>query len=193
MSGFNAVKQKLSPEQEAVLINLILISSDWGVPLRHNDIIKYANIILMKIHGDDAKLVGKAWIYRFLDRHYNKLQTYWSKPLDTQRAKSLNFGAVQGWFDILEEEIIKKGILQKNIYGMDESGFPPSDQGSTRVVRRAGNKIQHKSGGANRENITVLVTICADGTKFPPTIIFKGEKLMRRWCQNNVADARCIT
>ncbi|KAH6907752.1 hypothetical protein BKA70DRAFT_1034704, partial [Coprinopsis sp. MPI-PUGE-AT-0042] len=51
-----------------------------------------------------------------------------------------------------------------NLFGMDESGFPPSHQGKERVVGSRGTKTQHKQGGANRENVTALVTICADGT-----------------------------
>ncbi|KLO06069.1 DDE-domain-containing protein, partial [Schizopora paradoxa] len=64
---------------------------------------------------------------------------------------------------------------------MDESGFPPSNQGTQKVVGRAGNKIQHKQGGANRENVTALVTICADGSTLRPMVIFKGEYLMKRF------------
>ncbi|KAF9524941.1 hypothetical protein CPB83DRAFT_725609, partial [Crepidotus variabilis] len=59
-------------------------------------------------------------------------------------------------------------IKPGNIYGMDESGFPPSHQGVERVVGRRGTKTQHKTGSANRENVTVLVTICADGTALDP-------------------------
>ena len=77
-----------------------------------------------------------------------------------------------------------------NIYGMDESGFPAMDQGTKQVVGRVGNKVQHKSGTANRENVTALVTICADGTTIPPLIIFKARKLMDTWFDNNVVDAQ---
>ncbi|KAJ7439297.1 hypothetical protein FB451DRAFT_985330, partial [Mycena latifolia] len=59
-------------------------------------------------------------------------------------------------------------IKPENIYGMDESGFPPSNQGRQRVVGRRGTKTQHKAGSANHENVTVLVTICADGTTLKP-------------------------
>ena len=37
-------------------------------------------------------------------------------------------------FDLVEEFVIKAGIWPEDIYGMDESGFPPSDQGTRRVV-----------------------------------------------------------
>ena len=72
---------------------------------------------------------------------------------------------------------------------MDESGFPPSHQGVKCVVGRRGTKVQHKIGSANRENVTVLVTICTDGTALKPTIIFKGQHFQQRWAENNISGA----
>ncbi|THU83855.1 DDE-domain-containing protein, partial [Dendrothele bispora CBS 962.96] len=58
---------------------------------------------------------------------------------------------------------------------MDESRFPPSNQGRERVVGHQGTKTQHKQGNANRENVTAIITICGDGSKLKPTVIFKGK------------------
>ena len=41
----------------------------------------------------------------------------------------------------------------------------------------------------NRENVTAIVTICADGTTLQPTIVFKGKNFMKKWGTNNVAHA----
>jgi len=64
---------------------------------------------------------------------------------------------------------------------MDESGFPLSDQGQQCVIGCCGNQVQHKQGGADHENVTALVTICADGTALEPTIIFKEMNFMNKW------------
>lgn len=85
------------------------------------------------------------------------------------------------------------GIRPEDIYGMDESGFPPALQGTCRVVGARGTKTQHKQGGADRENVTALVTICADGTALEPMISFKGKNLMKRWGDNNIAKATYVT
>ena len=71
---------------------------------------------------------------------------------------------------------------------MDESGFPPSDQGTQRVIGQRGTKTQHKKGSAERENVTAIITICADGTVLKPTIIFKGQNFMRKWGDDNVTN-----
>ena len=93
------------------------------------------------------------------------------------------------WFELVDEFIVKAGVSPENIYGMDESGFPPSDQGVRRVIGGRGTKTQHAQGGANRENVTVLVTICADGTTVSPMIIFKAKNFQVRWRNDNVAGA----
>jgi len=70
---------------------------------------------------------------------------------------------------------VNTGIKKGDIYGMDESGFPPADQEKSKVVGVRGTKTQHKQGAADWENVTAIVTICTDGTSLHLTIIFKGQ------------------
>ena len=186
---FNASKQKVTKAEEEVLVQLIETASDWSNPLTYEDIAQFANEIIRRREEDDFELVGVSWVYRFLQRHHGRVQTFWSKPLDTQRAKSLNPVNVAHWFKVLKSEVIDKMVQPENIYGMDESGFPPSDQGTSRVLGRRGNKLQHKQGSGNRENATGIIGICADGTVLQPLIIFKAECLRTLWFENNVANA----
>lgn len=188
---FNVSKQLLTTAEEEVLVQLIETSADWSNPLTYDEIARFANEILQKHNGPEPNdcLVGKNWVSRFLERHHDRVQTFWSKKLDTQRAQSLNPENVTHWFSIVKSEIVDKAIQPENIYGMDESGFPPSNQGTTRVVGRRGSKLQHKNGSGNRENATGLIGICADGTALQPLIVFKSERLCTSWYENNVANA----
>jgi hypothetical protein len=106
---------------------------------------------------------------------------HWSKPFDSQRGQCLNPTAVEEWFKLAKELLPDQDIQKENIYGMDESGFPPSDQGKQRVIGHRGAKIQHKQGGADRENVTAIITICADGTKLTLTIIYKGKNFLQKY------------
>ena len=101
----------------------------------------------------------------------------------------LNPDVVKHWFDLVKEFIVDKEIKEYNIYGMDESGFPPSNQGRQKVIGRRAAKGQHKQGGADQENVMAIVTICADGTTLTPTVIFKGQNIMTKWGENNVSNA----
>lgn len=187
MSTFNVSKQKLSPAEECTLVDFILESADCGFPLSHPKITSIMNT-LIKEWATSGKPAGKNGVPQFLDWHRDKLQTHWSRPLDGQRAQALNPKAVKRWFKLVEEHVVWAGIRKEDIYGMDETGFQPSNQGVQRVVGCHGTKTQHKQGGANRENVTAMVTICADGTTIQPTVIFKGANFMRKWNEENVAN-----
>ena len=144
----------------------------------------YANAILANRNRNNYSPVGKRWIYAFLDRNWDKL--HWSKPLDMQRAQALNPDAMKHWFNLVEELIVKTGIQRENTYRMDESGFPVGDQGKQHVVGARGTKTQHMQGGADCENTTAIITICADGTSIRPTIVMKGWGFKDSWFRDNV-------
>ena len=137
----------------------------------------------------ECEKIGESWVGRFLDWHHKILQTHWSKPLDTQRAQAMNPEAKKKWFELVKKYIVDLGILPENLYGMDETGCPLSDQGTQRVVGGWGVKIIHKTGGADWENVMALVTICADGTALHPTIIFKAKWFNGQWAKDNVSNA----
>lgn len=186
---FNASRQKLLPTEERVLADFVKESADRGFPLTHKHIDFYANALLHTRLGPDYEPVGEQWTNRFLERFHDELQMHWSRPLDMQRAQSLNPEAVAAWFDLVEKFVVKAGVLPELVFGMDESGFPTGIQGRQRVVGGRGVKTQHKQGGANKENVTALVTICADGTTLDPMIIFKGKRFMKSWGDDNIANA----
>jgi hypothetical protein len=56
-------------------------------------------------------------------------------------------------------------------------------------VDRTQKSVYAKAEG-NRELVTVIETICADGTSLKPTAIFKGKKISAAWGRNNPIDAR---
>ena len=58
--------------------------------------------------------------------------------------------------------------------------------GTECVCGSHGMKTQHKRGGAACENVTEIVTICANGTTLCLTIIFKVQNFMTKWAENNV-------
>lgn len=75
------------------------------------------------------------------------------------------------------------------IWAADEAGFQPSGGTGERVIGGAKIKTQHQQRGGSRENITVIVTIGADGTSTSPAVIFKGKSYQSKWRQDNPANA----
>ncbi|KAF9493872.1 hypothetical protein BDN71DRAFT_1394190 [Pleurotus eryngii] len=80
-------------------------------------------------------------------------------------------------------------IEARDMYRVDESGYNPAGGPRLRVIGPAGKKTQHQQGSSNRENTTVIVTICSDGTSLRPMVIFKGKYFLVRWNQANPAEA----
>jgi len=101
----------------------------------------------------------------------------------------MNPEAKRELFELVKKYVVDLGILPENLYGMDETGCPPSDQGTQKVVGSRGVKTMHKTEGADWENVTALVTICTDGTALHPTIIFKAKRFNGQWANDNVSKA----
>jgi hypothetical protein len=189
MQEAHKAQQNLTPAEEGILIDFLNQSAEQGFPQPHKSIEALATLLWKSHLGDNCDALGKNWVHRFLDCHCTVLQTHWSKPLDTQQARAMNPEAKKVWFKLLKEFVVKAGIQCEDLYGMDEMGCPPSDQGTQHVVGGRETKTQHKQGGADCKNVTMIVIICADGTTLKPTIIFKGQKFMSKWGNDNVSQA----
>ena len=181
-------RQKLFPREEDALIHAVVDNARRGFPFTHDRVERIANEILRARTGT-GNCVGKTWVDRFINRHENEIRTYWSKHLPNNRAGAVNPTNVRRWEDIVEEEVVVPGILPEDIYGMDETCMPPEFAQMRRVIAGKGKSVQHEQGGSSRETITVLVTICADGSVLRPNVIFKAKRYAPEWFEGNVADA----
>ncbi|KAF7372306.1 hypothetical protein MVEN_00090800 [Mycena venus] len=186
----NQEKQKLTVVQEWSLVQFILEAAERGFPLSHAQIVQYADAVRQATLGADCERVGVKWVFAFLDRHHHELRPFWSKALDTQRARSLNPEAVKSWVALVQKYVVDMGVSPDRVYGMDESGFPTGYTGKERVIGARGTKTQHKQGSASRQNITALVTIRGDGKMVvPPMIIFPGVNFQTAWGNGNTIKA----
>jgi hypothetical protein len=193
----NHAKCWLLPEEEEVILEFALEIASRGWPLEKQHIKAHVDKIcrarLGVIFPENG--VGLNWVDRFLGRHANRIQTYRSHPLEALCGKAVNEYTHRNYFNILKH-VLDTGddgapLLPKNIYGSDETGFRTGEGSSNRkVVGPAGKRIQHLQKTGNRENVTVMVTICADGSSLvPPAVIFKGTKYLVKWKQRNPANA----
>jgi hypothetical protein len=143
------------------------------------------------MYGMKAKLIGKNWADRFLECHRDRLKTFWGRGLNAVRTNALNPASLSGWFtEVLGLNI--EGVDKGLISGMDETGCPLEDGCTVRVVGGREAKSQSIKRAANRQNITVLVCICADGTYTRPHVIFKGAALSSNWGKNNISGAMSV-
>lgn len=179
----HASQQKLSPSQEAVLTEWIKVLGRRGIPLTYQAIAEYAAKIVC-----EPVLVN--WARSFKKRHPD-LKARWSTGLESCCAQCLNRPLVNEYFDILEEVITEYNIPVENIYNMDEKGIQMGIGKRTMVLvdRDQKGAAYHIEDG-NWELVTVIETVCADGTALHPSVIFKGKTRDLEWARNNPSKAR---
>lgn len=175
------LRQLLSEPEESILVNCIRHMADRGFPLTRKTIERYA-LEILRARVPDAKSIGASWFHRMLDRHPD-IQPTWSKGHDKTRAKAVNPTVMDHYFTLLKTMLDEFGFRPEEIYGFDESGFPfGGDETRERVYIPKGGDGKSQAEG-NRENVSVMVTICADGSYITPTIIFKGKKFDSEWAE----------
>lgn len=117
----------------------------------------------------------------------DRVKTIWSSSLENARARSANPTNNKEWFELLREQL--KDVDPNCIWAADETGIQTGAAVQERVIAPKGKIVQHQARGGNRENITVIVTICADGSSIAPAVIFKGQSFLSSWEQDNPLNA----
>ncbi len=182
-----AAESWLKKGEVDIVISYVQEMERRGFPLSHRRLKEHVDEILRTRLGAafPETGVGQNWTQRFVEKYSDRLKTSWSRPLDTKRGRAVNPHTHDAYFTLLEDTINKYQIDGDCIYAVDEVGFQTGTGQSERVIgaRKKGPHYQQKDG--NRENITVLVTICADGTSTPPAVIMKGSAYQVKWKQDN--------
>ncbi|CAA7271085.1 unnamed protein product [Cyclocybe aegerita] len=188
----NATRSWLSKGEEDVVVEFILDMAARGWPLSHRRLKEHVDMIChaRKRKNFPVEGVGQNWTTRFVQRHSDRLKMKDSRPLEDKRGRGANPTANKQYWALLNETIKKYNIRPETTFGTDEIGIQNRGEESERVIAPAhGKGPQYQQRGGTRENTTVLVTICADGTAIPPTVIFKGEALQVGWGDNNPLNA----
>ncbi|OCH84012.1 hypothetical protein OBBRIDRAFT_799449 [Obba rivulosa] len=167
----------LTEEETEAVLTFATELANRSFPLSHARIKEHVNEICCAQYGTEF------WSSR----------GYWSYGLNTTRARAVNTHTHDTFYDLLEEAIEgednKEPIEADCTYGADETSMQKGIGVTKRVFGEPGKGVQHQQCSGGRENITVIVTICADGTYFAPMVIFKGKGYQTNWKQLNPLNA----
>jgi len=177
----------LTAEEEEQVVHYCLELANRGFPLTHKTLKQHVDTIMQAKNAESFPEhgVGKNWTHRFLVRHSSRLQKYWSTPLDSMRGRAVNPTTHKAWYDLLGKTMQDNGIEENCIWACDETGIPPGEGLWQCVVGGTKKKTQYIQRNGNRETIMVIVTICADGSDIPPTVIYKGKNFSTNWHDEN--------
>ena len=119
----NVDSQALTPTEEYSLVQWAQRAASMGHPLRHQFLRELAEELRKKRVKLEGKLIlplGKEWVHRFLKRN-PVLKSQLSKSIEKARAE-VTKEEVQAWFKAFKSVIQEEGVLEENIYNMDETG-----------------------------------------------------------------------
>jgi hypothetical protein len=167
-----ASRQALNTTEESELVEYIKKLTEQGLPPTREMIRNFTEAV-------HPRRLSEAWVTRFLHRHQLDLTARWQKGLDRQRHQADSIPKYTSYFDLLHGKIVEHRIEQRHSYNMDEKGFMIGVEGrNKRIFSRAAwekGGIRAAIQDGNRGWITVIPTICADGTVLPTGIIFEAK------------------
>ncbi|KAI9037671.1 uncharacterized protein KD926_000087 [Aspergillus affinis] len=172
----------LNDRQAKVLISNINRLSEKGLYISSEMLQNLAREI-------SGKQPGKLWPGRFLKRHNEELISCYTTGIDSSRKRADSAWKYALYFELLTRKIQEYDIRQEDIYNMDEKGIMI---GVLRKAKRIFSKQSFEKGlkqrlqDGNREWITTIACICADGTSLSPGLIYQAvsSKLQDTWLQD---------
>ena len=112
---------------------------------------------------------GKTWWYGFLRRHPN-LKIGKAENLETTRA------SISAWFQDYKELLQRLKITSPaQIFNCSESGFPLQVKKSLKVCVDQHVGRNFKKVLSDKDAITTLQCVCANGSVLPPSVFFPGK------------------
>jgi hypothetical protein len=164
-TGASQQQQNLSPQQEKELVQYIKEITKQGLPPTRTMIQNFASAVA-------TSLVSTRWISRFIACHKAKLTSKWTVGMDRNRVKADNRGSYCHYFEPLHANIRQYNVEPRHIYNMDEKGFLVGITSRQRRVfsRHLWEQKRVPAGfqDGSREWVTVLATVCADGSSLDP-------------------------
>jgi hypothetical protein len=133
---------------------------------------------------------GKNWSASFKARHKDILDCRYLNTIDLARHKADSEASYSQYFTIPRQKMEQYSIQPRNCYNMDEKGFLIGHlQKVRRIFPKALMQQQRLLGtgqDGSREWITLIATICADGSSLPPALIYKAVSgdLQDSWLQD---------
>jgi hypothetical protein len=170
MSEKTAQHQLLNPTQENELLQYINKLCIKGLPPSKDMIRTFA----LEISG---RIAGKNWADRFVQLHSKALVSHWTLGIDSSHKLADIALKYSLCFKLLERKIEEYGVKPEHMYNMDEKGFLIGIlSGMKRVFSRTlydAGKLKAMLQDGNREWITTIACICADGTSLTPALIYR--------------------
>ncbi|KAF4527598.1 hypothetical protein B566_EDAN015152 [Ephemera danica] len=180
----------LTQEEEKALVDCLVITAEWTLPLDINDLRYFTKALLDRKKRNVAcftqNLPGMDWAYSFIKRNHEKLGHRLATNTNLSRAK-IGPDDINSYFDNLE--VTLDGIPACNIINYDETNVT-DDPGKTKVICKRGVKYVEIQRNHSKSSTSLMMAAAANGTLLPPYFIFKAKHLYDSWKNNGPRGAR---
>ena len=176
----NSNQAKLNPQQEIELVKYINELTNRHLSPTREMVQNFASAVA-------ESPCSERWVSRFLNRYLHQLNPQFVTGMDSSRHYADSEAKYNLYFNLLQHTIAKYNITPRHTYNMDEKGFAIGVlTRSLRIFSRASwakKKVRQSLQDGNREWVSLLACICADGTALPPGVIFasKNSTIRARW------------
>jgi hypothetical protein len=167
---------RLNEAQELAIVEYIKILDDLGLEPTRRIIQKTANSLL----PEDQPPLGARWVSRFLLRN-PQFSLVKQKKLEVDRFLAHRPTTIQQWYDGLQRLYDMFNFDAHDVYNMDETGFRVGIGREEWVVTRYPKREHWTPIHGNREHITVVEAISADGSVLSPYIILPAKHHQSTW------------
>jgi hypothetical protein len=183
---------KLNERQNLVLREFIRFLDRLGVSARVAHVVRCANTILQAEADPSLPLPtvtarwAKAWITRQEDIFIRR-----QRHLDLDRALAHDLDGIQQWFNGYIKVVTDYGINPADIWNFDETGFRIGIGKDQWIITYEPNRRHFMAAPDNRESMTAIEAVNADGDVIPPMLIIQGSQFLARYFLD-LPDRYCI-
>jgi hypothetical protein len=93
------------------------------------------------------------------------------KAIDWQRHEKNIRLKTELWFEVMGKPLSKPGVLQENVYNIDETNVLLSDVNTIKVLVARNDRRKSRGASVRRTMITAVECISADSRCLPPLVI----------------------
>lgn len=180
----------LSAEEEACIVERLVILSQWGFPLDTFDL-----RILVKLYLDRRGITvrrfknnfpGWDWGYSFLKRHKHELSQRVAQNIKVCRA-AVTPGAIRSYFANLEKTL--KDVPPNCIINYDETNLS-DDPGRKKVIVRRGCKYPERIMNFTKSSTSLMFACTAAGKLLPSYVVYRSKHMYDSWTEGGPPNAR---
>lgn len=191
-------RRALTDEEEAVICEVLCSQADFGKPCTRNDAADAIQTFVQSMDAERHKRLpfknmspGRAFMASFLKRNKAKLHLGRPQKEAEERWRACNGETLTTHIATFEKLLEDNGIADSHVYNLDETGVTPNKDTAKRTnckhILRSGMAQSSQIRTAsfrNVDRVTMLGTICADGTTVPPLFVVKGKSIPYRMIEN---------